>query len=1128
MDSAPAKRRKIEHKQDGAEKVLESAVRTTGVSRGRAFILEAEELLEEVRIDYKTALEGADGYLHRIKGAVEAVESHDALPLTDAVSKLEKKHKIKVPLPNPQPPKNSNYKVEFSKPAQFNVVGSYVSKTMVKNQKDHSVDMIVVMPKEILQEKDYLDLRYFYKRAYYLTVISTTLQKELGRDGQLSYEYLNGNPLCPVLAFQPEVAKPAENGEKEATGKGRMDYRIRVIPCAPEGLFPKTKLQLGASLIRKREADSDDEPHPTAFYNSTLAAETSFLSYLKLLRQTEKKCAAFKNACLLGRTWLQQRGFGGDISKGGFGHFEWAVMLALLLDSGNKMGHASLSTSLSSTQLFKAQIQFLSVMNFSEKPCVFGPENSDLDDHIESGPIIYDSARQHNLAFKMGAWSAALLHQHAKWTRSVLSDSSVDQFTPTFILRADVPTHTFDLFAHLNYSDVLNDVIGEDFSESRGRIWQLGSKVYRVLKRALVDKELGERARLIHIQTPEQPTWTLTERPKAQKKAALEIGVLFDPNGMARVVDKGPAAGASMEEKEECERFRNFWGDKAELRRFERDTIRETLVWSSTAAFDLCEEIMRYILSLHLRIGQIEGDISFYGNGLSSLLSLKSTDTAVFNAAKKEFSTFERDIRDLEELPLRVRHIAPICPELRHASIKAPVFAPSKSGVQPMDCIISFEASGKWPESLEAIQRTKVAFLLMIGSLLEKSKAGIKTHVGLDDAKYDTENLAFLDIIYESGPSFRLRIHSDLEEVLLERQVKDRTAEQYLRQRATTQLSTFRRLFTNLPLHGQTISTSVTRFPALSPTIRLVKHWFNSHKLACHFTEEFIELVVLHVFLSPYPWDAPSSASTGFMRTLLFLARWDWREEPLIVDVGGEMTPKDRAAIATRLEAWRKIDPSMSHTVLLVATSQEPSGVAWTSADNQAKPSKVVAARMTSLAKSASRLIREEGLVLDPRRLFVPSLKDYDVLIHLNSKALKAATKTYEHVDPAEEQETVTKSKFKNLDVRTGQDPLPLVQHPADIILGQLNAAYAGPLVFFRGDQKDNTIGAIWNPQMQRRTFKVNLPASYKPVAAAGQKKDDDEMDTDGSEDLVDVNKDAILAEIARIGGDLIEKIETK
>ncbi|KAK4232003.1 putative nucleolar protein 6 [Podospora fimiseda] len=1124
MDSAPAKRRKLDHSQDGAEKALQTAS-TVGVSRSRAFVLETEELLQEVRLDYGTALEGADDLLYRIKGSIEAIKSQEPLLITQAASKFEKKHKIKIPFPNPQPPQNSNYKLAFEKPAQFNVVGSYVSKTMVKTQKDFGVDMVVVIPQEILQEKDYLDLRYFYKRAYYLAAIAATIQKEFGSDGELSYEHLNGNPLLPILALQPTT--------KEEKPKGRLDYKIRIIPCAPEGFFPKSKLHLGASLLRKgRVGDSEDQAEPTAFYNSTLAAEGSFLAYLKLLRQTEKKCKGFKNACILGRTWLQQRGFGSDISKGGFGHVEWAVLLALLLQPGGSQGRAALSTSLSSTQLFRAMIQFLDLSDLSEKPLVFGSGKTaeDLEEYLGQGPILYDCARQVNIAFKMGPWSAALLHQHAKWTRALLDKSDVDQFAPTFIIKADLPFHTYDLFAHLNYSEILDKVLGDDTAESRGRTWQLSSRVYSVLKRALADKELGERARLINIKTPGSSKWALTETPKSQAESELEIGILFDPQNMARTVDKGPTAGATIEEREECENFRNFWGEKAELRRFERDTIRETLVWGSKTPFGLCEEIMRYILSRHLRIGNIRDDIDFYGNGLDALLSLKPADAAIYHEAKTAFSTFEHDIRSLEDLPLRPRQIAPICPELRHASVKPPALKQSsKSGPRPMDCIISFEASGKWPESVVAIQRTKIAFLLMIGNLLEKSKPGqLRTHVGMEDAEFETQNLAFLDVVYESGAAFRLRIHSDLEEALLERQVKDKTVEQYLRQRATAHLAGFRRLYTNLPLHNQTISTAVTRFPALSPTIRLVKHWFSCHKLSNHFTEEFVELVCLHVFFTPYPWDAPSSASTGFVRVLLFLARWDWRSEPLIVAEQDEISNKERQVIGTRLEAWRKIDPTMSKTVLVVATPGETSGIAWTGE----KPGKVVATRMTVLARGACQLIREEGVKLDWRRLFVGNLKEYDVLIHLDVKAVKECLKTFEHEEDEDEEEERKKKKYKNLDERVGMEMLPVGEHPSDVLLGELERVFNGGggdgvLVFFRGGaEEDGVIGGVWNPLVAKRKWRVVKRGGGNYMV--GKKRKNEEVEEEEGEEMVEVNREAVLSEIARVGGGLIERVEVK
>lgn len=1043
--------------------------------------------------------------------------------ITDAASELENKHKIRVPFPEPRPPKDSNYKVSFSQPAQFNVVGSYVGKTMIKTQKHHRVDMVVVMPAEMFQEKDYLDMRYFYKRAYYLAVIAARLKKDFDGVAELSFEYLGGNSLLPIVSLQPAA------DEKNEGSASSLDYQLRIIPCLADNVFPKSKLHLGTSLVRKGQSeDSTTAARPTQFYNSTLAAEGCFLPYLRLLRSVEKKCSSFKNACILGRVWLQQRGFGSDISAGGFGHFEWALLLALLLQGGDGKG-TTLSSSLSSTQLFKATIQFLSVTNFAEKPCVLGSGKLDLDNAAKAGPVLFDSKQELNVAFKMSPWSAALLYQHAKWTRNLLNDNSTDQFNPCFILKSDVPFENFDLIARIDCGSVKGDSIDLEF---RGKTWAFGHKVHRVLKRALADKELGERARLIHVQTPSTPSWPLNRASASIGESFVEVRVLFDSVNMSRGVDRGPSAGPTAEEKAECDKFRGFWGEKAELRRFERDTIRETLVWSSSTPFSLCEEITRYILGLHLGVGQADKEIKFYGNGFSALVPLKSTDLGIFNATKKEFGVFERDVRELEDLPLHVRQIAPISPELRHASLKMPLSGTVKSGPQPMDVIISFEASGKWPENIIAIQRTKVAFLLMIGDLLEKSKPGyIRTHLGLEDAQFETEILAFLDVIYETGASFRLRIQSDLEETLLERQVKDKTLEQHLRQRATALLSTFKRMYTTLPLHNQAISTFVTRFPALSPTIRLLKYWFSSHKLSVHFTEDFIELVALHVFLTPYPWDAPSSASAGFLRTLLFLSHWDWRSEPLILDTSGEMTPADRSAIETRFQAWRKIDPGMGHTVLFAATATDGTGIAHTTVDGEAKPSKVVAARMTALAKSALGVARQDSIALDPRRLFVPSLKEYDAVIHLNRKTIKNILRTYptDNLAELEEDKNAHRSKFKNLDGRTGQDALPLVQHPADVFLKKLTSTYAGPLVFFRGAAADDmAIGAIWNPQMQKRAFKVNLPASYKPAPATEEEGSDmDEDNDEGKGAMVEINREAILAEIARIGGDLVERIDT-
>ena len=84
MDSGPAKRRKLDHTKGGSEKALQ-AVASVGMSRSRTFILEAEELLDEVGLDYATAFGGADELLRQIKGSIEAIEAHDTLLVCCAV-----------------------------------------------------------------------------------------------------------------------------------------------------------------------------------------------------------------------------------------------------------------------------------------------------------------------------------------------------------------------------------------------------------------------------------------------------------------------------------------------------------------------------------------------------------------------------------------------------------------------------------------------------------------------------------------------------------------------------------------------------------------------------------------------------------------------------------------------------------------------------------------------------------------------------------------------------------------------------------------------------------------------------------------------------------------------------------
>ncbi|EQB59151.1 nrap protein [Colletotrichum gloeosporioides Cg-14] len=1071
MEQSP-KRRKVSHQGN-----TRSAV---NIATASPFVLQTDELLKEVKVDYTKALDGADSLLHKIKNLIDEIESHGPISIAEATRKFQKTHRIKIPYPEPKPSDDAPYNLSYEKPSAYNVVGSYVSRTMVKAQANKGVDMIVQMPASLFQERDYQSMRYFYRRAYYIANIAASLRKELGDSAELEFEYLNGNTLLPILTIRP--IDGTTSGEDKAS---KADFVIRIIPCAPGGIFPKTKLHPAASSNRIGQPENSKEATP--FYSSTIKAEDTFVTYLRVLTRAKTDCAAFTDACILGRIWLQQRGLGSSLSAGGFGHFEWAVMMALLLQTGGRNGQPALSSALSSTELFKATVHFLASTEFSKKPFIFGTYEQGTDIVRENGPVMFDPDREVNILYKMSPWSASLLHFHACTTMEVLNDPLANQFEPTFITKADVPLQLFDAIFEIRNVDSHSKSNSPD---RRGAVWDLSFKANTILKKALKD-----RSQLIHFQTKDTASWPIAGK-EPRNIANIQVGVIFHSANMGRLMEYGPSA----ELEKEAAKFRKFWGDKAELRRFQDGSILECVPWNNKTAAGICEEIVRYALQRHLSLGP--GDLRFHDAEPPSSLGITPLDKDAFEAARKAFRTLESDIRGLEDLPLSIRQLSPVVPELRSSSVTPP-FAASQKTPPPMDVNLYLEVSSKWPENLVAIQETKIEFLLDIDRRLKAVNDNITTSLGRDNAAREIDNLAYLDIIYDTGAAFRLRIFAEPEETLLDRQAKNKTLDPQTRVDAEEALFDINWRYKHLPLHTQTITTYCTRFTTLSTTIRLVKHWFNAHKLASHISEELIELLVLRVFLQPHPWKTPSSAMSGFLRTILFLSRWDWRDEPLVVDSSDNMSAEDRAVVQKHLEAWRARDPNMNHAVLFVATPHDHAGLAYT----RHGPSKLLATRMTRLAKAASKLIREQGIALDVAQLFQPSLSDYDVIIHLSTSGLKRVVR-----DSAAEA-GIRHSLFKNLDARTGKVPFPLSRPPAAVLLNELQTAYEDTLIFFHGAPEDSIIGAIWQPKLRRQNFRVGLPYNFRQV--------------DGEEDdVVEVNKIAVLLEIARIGGDVVKKIE--
>ncbi|EEH40078.1 U3 small nucleolar RNA-associated protein [Paracoccidioides lutzii Pb01] len=1108
MSEVSAKRRKLST-ENGAQHATRKGVKGTenrsrsdvptaelaaasGMFKSNVFKLQVDELLSQLRPDHDKLLSRVEKPLRKLKSIIERIINIPPKPVYEAERELRKRSGIAVPFPDPRPAKDTKYTLQYTSPVNINVVGSFVIKTEVKS-KLTTIDLAVTIPSSLFQRKDYLNYRYFHKRAYYIACIAAGIKDAGEPDFKISWIYQDGNTLRPVILLEP-----TENADESFI---RSKSCIRILTSIEDAVFP-THLTLPTSNnIRKGNADQDQQSNssqaavdhtPTSIYNATLRSEASVSAFLKLQYAASLKCAAFRDACILGRIWLQQRGFGTSFAQGGFGHFEWATLLALLLEGGGPNGKPLLSPSYSSYQVFKATIQFLSGKNLVQPFMLQAGDVSKIP--ASDVPVFFDGKRGLNILYKMSSWSYALLRHESFTTLKMLNDSLCDNFNGIFIWKVDDPLCRFDHLISVSPQTALSSTL---------HIVKYQSSIYQVLSKAL-----GNRAKLINLFVRDTPAWPIDSGslPSAKEdSSSVTIALLLDAEHSNRIVDHGPSA----EDKEASISFRRFWGDKSELRRFKDGSIMESLVWSDRASDPpIVQQIVSHILKLHFGLEESRIALANYGlnadyfNGASAL-----NPTAPFQQYMDAFDSLEKLLKGMDGLPLTLHQLSAASSLLRYTSTQV-----SSNGLtqhNPADIILQFEGSTRWPDDLTAIQMTKLAFLLKIAELLEESKEVASCQIGIENESRKFLNTSFLDIALPSSIIFRLRIYHDREQTLLEQQLKRKDIAGRQKEDLAFALATHRRNFIQAPRHTQTIRTLSTRFPLLSPTIRLVKKWANSHLLTPYLREELLELIVCRVFVHPYPWNPPSSILTGFLRTLHFLSRWDWKLEPLIVDLNQELTPQQLSEIQKRFDAWRNIDPMMNTVALFVASNLDPDGISWT---QFSKPPQVVAARLSALAKSAMKLVTEKRLDLKAPELFRSPLADYDFVLRLHPKYVSGSHNKKKNQIVFKNVQGLGHGGF-------GYDMTGF--KPAAVFVDELSHLFGHAIMLFHGDDEESgggVIAGVWNQQTTKpRPWGLKIRYSIVPSNVEGS-------DEDGTELIP--NKSAILNEIAALGGELVKKIQ--
>lgn len=123
-----------------------------------------------------------------------------------------------IPFPEARPDEDARYTVLYDKPQDVIIIPSFAHDT------DIEVELVLTMPsvriptlfpitfidvyfKELFQDKDFLNHRYFYKRAYYLACLAAGIQKSKRPHFSLQFTLQNENPLQPIILFGPSPGK---------------------------------------------------------------------------------------------------------------------------------------------------------------------------------------------------------------------------------------------------------------------------------------------------------------------------------------------------------------------------------------------------------------------------------------------------------------------------------------------------------------------------------------------------------------------------------------------------------------------------------------------------------------------------------------------------------------------------------------------------------------------------------------------------------------------------------------------------------------------------------------------------------------------------------------------------------
>ncbi|KAG2496823.1 hypothetical protein HYH03_005229 [Edaphochlamys debaryana] len=996
--------------------------------------MEADELLAATRASY-TKASGVEGVLARLKEALMSIPEHE-VSMSIAKGFVEALGQ------------SCEDSLTIKPPSAVTVVGSYAFRGLA--QPGATVDVAVQLPTDFLAPKAHLNHRYAARRAVYLLAVAGHLRDvSYSLYGTQRLEALHGDSTRPVLVLQPPKAEgfslrllfaPAPTAfALPRLGPDRNGVRAHVKPSkkpasrAAAAAGQEDGAEGGdltaAAAAKAAEAKAAEALLPTPHYNAGIMEDMLLTAHATRLKAAFASAPRLLDGLLLLKVWARRHGLmpspAAEAGAGAAGPAAAAAaanaassaaanagcldgcvlsMLVLLLAERNRSAQ-----SMSALQVFRSALGLLADAPAWAKGLALGrQEAAGLGLPANATPPPLSAFKAHhqvvfvdftgwaNVAAHMTRGSLSYAQMLARRTIEILDrPADPDEAFASALLTSAAPGAAFDYQWRVvlpqtgtgSWPWKEGAAVGAEGRWCRDRpLWrEQEAEIERLVRQALTD-----RAKVVRVVPrplavgcePDALEHGLLPL-SASAAAGVWVGAVLDPLLACRLVDIGPAA----DDAAAASRFRNFWGDRAELRRWADGKITETAVWDNTVGpwerHLIPDRILSHLASRHMPAGTAVASASGCLDwALTARNRPPGSDLSSSRAVEAAAEKLGKQLRALEGLALKVIAVQPLSSVARGTAPLPPVPHPLAGGggaaglkaaaagggggglprcLDPLEVLVTLESSGRWPDDPMAFKKMKAALGLQLGSSLAASYG-----------HYVSASEEAVDVLVD-GFAFRLVLYSGRDEAMLTARSNSTAAGTGATASnpaglppppsvASASVGSGVLSPEESPLmltwHHGLVSYVAGANASYGPAARLAGRWLAAHMMSYHVGPQTVELLMAAAYggaggpASP----PPGSRLTGFLRFLQLLATWPWHLRPLVVDPARELKEPDRRALRKRFEERRAAGEAPP---MYICTPRDRESRHWTSKG----PSTAALQRLTLLAARSAALLE---LLLQP------------------------------------------------------------------------------------------------------------------------------------------------------------------